>query len=118
LTKLKKLELENNQIESISDQTLATLTELTSLSVGNNKIKKFACSKNLDKLTLLNLNFNQLTSFPKIKGKKLSTIMWEGNVFTDLSELQNCELPALESIDLQYCDFSKSGLPKLNLPGL
>ncbi len=59
-----------------------------------------------------------MTSFPKIKSKKLSNILWEGNKFTDLSELQNCELPALESIDLQYCDFSKSGLPKLNLPGL
>lgn len=102
----------------IADSTLASLSEIKTLSLTNNKIKKFNCSKNLDKLTLLDLSYNKLTSFPRIKAKNLSDIRWTGNEFNDLSELQNCELPALESIDLYNCDLSKSALPKLNMPGL
>jgi len=59
-----------------------------------------------------------MTSFPRIKAKNLSDFKWYGNNFTDLHEIQNCELPALETLDFSQCDLSKNGLPKLNMPGL
>lgn len=69
---------------------MAGLTEIKTLSLSQNKLKKFVCNKNLDKLTMLDISLNKITSFPLIKAKNLSDIRWYGNEFNDLSELQNC----------------------------
>ena len=44
-------------------------------------LKKFVCSKPLDKLITLNLTQNKLTSFPRIKAKNLTELRLYGNPF-------------------------------------
>ena len=68
------------------------------MSLSGNKLKKLIFNKNLDKLTTLDISTNKMKVFPRIKAKNLSDIKWYGNQFDDLTELQNCELPALETI--------------------
>lgn len=75
-SKLKNLSLESNGIESISESALGSLSEIKILSFAGNKLKKFVCNKNLDKLIFLDLSNNKLSSFPRIKAKILSEIRW------------------------------------------
>ena len=68
--------------KKLSDECLQTVDgadgELKDL-LSNNKLKKFVCNKNLDKLTMLDLSDNKITSFPRIKAKNLSDIRWSQN---------------------------------------
>lgn len=66
---------------------LSSLVNIKYLSLADNKLKVFVCSKSLDKLIELNLSLNELTSFPRIKAKNLTKFSWDGNKFTDISEL-------------------------------
>lgn len=55
------------------------------MSIINNKLRKFVCSKRLVKLMTLNLSDNKLVSFPRIKAKNLADFRWDNNQFNDIS---------------------------------
>ncbi|MBD2009511.1 leucine-rich repeat domain-containing protein [Microcoleus sp. FACHB-45] len=109
LTNLTTLDLGNNQITDISP--LGSLTNLTKLNLWANQITDISALRELTNLTTLELNKNQITDISSLGWlTNLTTLELNRNQITDISSLGwLTNLTRLELSDNQITDISSLG---------
>nr|XP_020828543.1 leucine-rich repeat-containing protein 69 isoform X3 [Phascolarctos cinereus] len=104
LTKLRKLNLGNNQLEEVPEE-LMFLKNLEILHLFENLIKSFSPKSfdGLENLNILNLNHNKLKTIPPEINRlqNLKSLSLNNNQLTDIPK-ELCSLACLSEIQLNY----------------
>ena len=109
-TQLKQITVLNCPGRSVADTSgLEKLTNLTSLNLSDNRIKKPDLSKN-KKLVQLNLNNNQITSLSLTANTKLTYLSVKNNRLGSLNLTKNTKLTTVyaQSNSIKNLDLSKN----------
>ena len=121
LIKVKNLNLRDKGLTDI--RSLAGLSELEVLSLGNNKVKDLSVLKHLRKLKELRLDGNQLTNIDTLPElDQLSVLFLENNIIADLGpvlrlrELTNLSVGGYDQIDFASI-WKLNNLEVLNIAG-
>lgn len=98
------LELQDNDLKSISATSFSHLKNLQKLDLSRNRIKLIVPGSlaMLDHLTALKLNNNQLTEFPDLGPLNLSSLNLAHNEIHSLSSVWLPRAKSLKNLDLSY----------------
>ena len=121
LIKVKNLNLRDKGLTDI--RSLASLSEMEVLSLGNNKVKDLSVLKHLRKLKELRLDGNQLTNIDTLPElDQLSVLFLENNTIADLGpvlrlrKLTNLSVGGYDQIDFASI-WKLNNLEVLNIAG-
>ncbi|ETE63320.1 Podocan, partial [Ophiophagus hannah] len=110
------LSLQNNQIETIIPEQLASLPWLETLNLQNNRLTSKGLPENtfdqLENLNYLYLANNQLTMAPKFLPQTLISVDFAANNLTKIYDLTFGQKPNLRSVYLHNNKLDDAGLPE------